>query len=78
MNMSQIQIERELFVDICRFFDLTNEENKPSKEELENAIKDGLQTKIKAINKRYAYSDVLKAKGTSAYNDKLLNYLEMK
>ena len=76
-NKKNIQIDRSLFADICLYFDLLDN-SYIDKEELEINIKNGLQDKIKAIQKRFAYEDMIKAKGTEDYENALLKYLELK
>lgn len=76
-NKKNIQIDRSLFADICLYFDLLDN-SYIDKKELEINIKNGLQEKIKAIQKRFAYEDMIKAKGTEDYENALLKYLELK
>lgn len=76
-KQKQIQIDRQLFVDLCQYFDLI-EQTESTKDDLEKNIKTGLQEKIKTIQKRFAYQDLLKAQGTDQYEDALYNYLKQK
>ena len=77
MREKQIQIDRSLFVDMCRFFGLIDGAG-ADKTALERSIKDGLGVKIKAIQKRIAYEDMQRAKGTDDYQQALLDYLAKK
>ena len=72
-----VQIDRQLFVELCQYFELIDH-NESTKEGLEKNIKTGLQEKIKTIQKRFAYQDLLKAQGTDQYEDALYNYLKQK
>lgn len=72
-----VQIDRQLFVDLCQYFELINQ-TESTKEELEKNIKIGLQEKIKTIQKRFAYQEMLKAQGTDQYEEALYNYLKQK
>lgn len=72
-----VQIDRQLFVELCQYFELIDQ-TESTKEGLEKNIKTGLQEKIKTIQKRFAYQDLLKAQGTDQYEDALYNYLKQK
>lgn len=76
---TQVQIDRDLFADLCFYFELLEMPNYTNKKELEVEIKEKLKTKIEAIERRFAYQDVLKAeKGSEEYEQAILRYLQLK